>query len=430
MTESEISTARSGPDGMVAGPRLVITGAAGYIGAALAAAARRDGWRVVALGRSPDPTVPSHPWRLGEDPPAEALAGADAVIHLAHQWAAPGAQGEDPNIPGTERLLEATRRHGVRRVVFASSISAREDALNAYGRLKWRVEQTLRAPVELSARIGLVYGGADAGLWGLLCKLVRLTPILPMVGGGRPIQPIRMDELCDGLLRLARMPAPTRAVYGLASPTTISFSAFLRTVARLRFHRPLMVISLPLGPVLAAVDLVSRVVPAINRERVLGLAGLPVIDNAADIAELGLEIRSVVDGLAPFARRKAILREGRALLRYVLGVSPPMGMLRHYVTGIESYGGGRPLDLPAPLLTVPGLLRLAEPVGGKGEGRHTLVERLEMAMILAESQPVGARRLYDYGGTPRWKSVLGLVGIGAIEALLLPVRMVLGRRYR
>jgi uronate dehydrogenase len=106
---------------------VLLTGAAGRIGAVLRGGLPERGWAV----RSLDVVAVSDP-RPGEehvvadvtDPAAmaEAVSGASAVVHLA------GVSGESTwaavshaNIDGTHCVLEAARRAGVRRVVLASS---------------------------------------------------------------------------------------------------------------------------------------------------------------------------------------------------------------------------------------------------------------------------------------------------------------------
>src|ERR1700742_2762672 len=80
--------------------RVLITGATGTIGLALADALKARGDQVVALSRDPERgqrVLPDgaevHPWPDPESapPPAEALAGADAVVTLlgepvAQRW--------------------------------------------------------------------------------------------------------------------------------------------------------------------------------------------------------------------------------------------------------------------------------------------------------------------------------------------------------
>ena len=111
--------------------RVLITGAAGYIGRRLARGLEADHDL-----RLSDVSVPSDDprWlRLDVTRPAdvaEALRGVEAVIHLA---VASGHEGDyeddafnqvrfDINVKGTWNVLEAARRASVRRFVFTSSL--------------------------------------------------------------------------------------------------------------------------------------------------------------------------------------------------------------------------------------------------------------------------------------------------------------------
>ena len=106
------------------------------------------------------------------------------------------------NFDGTSALLQACRAAGLGRFVFVSSQSARPDAANVYGRVKWRIEQVLAGDREVSARVGLVYGGPPRAMFGLLSRLTARLPVLPMIDPWREVQPIHIDEVCEGLLRL------------------------------------------------------------------------------------------------------------------------------------------------------------------------------------------------------------------------------------
>lgn len=107
--------------------RLLITGAAGRLGSHL-----RQGLKPHVAAMRLSDIAPMAPARAGEevvtcdlaDKPAvgRLMAGCDAVVHLG------GIPNEQPferiveaNIKGVVHLYEAARRHGVRRVVYASS---------------------------------------------------------------------------------------------------------------------------------------------------------------------------------------------------------------------------------------------------------------------------------------------------------------------
>lgn len=412
--------------------RLVVTGASGYIGASFVRAAKDAGWKVRVLGRSSEPDVEAIPWRLGGSVADQALNDVDAVVHLAHQWHTAKSGNGDVNLSGTKLLLEACRRNKIRRFVMASTISARQDALNHYGREKGKIEQLLEAPGEIAARIGLVYGRHEQAMWGMICRLARL-PALPMVGIDQPVQPIAMDELCSGLLALAAIDNPSQPWYGLAAAEPVRFGDVLRTISRIKYGKPLLLIGLPLPLVLFLVDIAQKLVPAINRERVYGLVGLPFVDCAASLKELNLKLEPLAERLDEMFRTRRLLKEGRVLLRYCLGHAPGSSMVRNYVRGVRAYGGGRPVPLPLLARIHPALLRCVEPMGKEAPEagsalRTNLASRLEMAAILVESDPSGAARMYDYRGRGRLKIILDIGFNLAVETTLFPCRALFQRR--
>jgi len=100
---------------------VLLTGAAGRIGAALRTRLPEYGWQVRGFDREPAPDS-----IIGDvTNPADldaAFAGVAAVVHLAGQpTEAPWPVLREANVDGLVQLFEAARRAGVRRVVFASS---------------------------------------------------------------------------------------------------------------------------------------------------------------------------------------------------------------------------------------------------------------------------------------------------------------------
>ena len=104
--------------------RVLITGATGTIGLALADALRARGDQVVAVSRDPERAqrvlgdgVVVHPWPdpEREPPPAEALAGVDAVVNLlgepvAQRWTDTAKQRiRDSRVRGTRAVVAALK---------------------------------------------------------------------------------------------------------------------------------------------------------------------------------------------------------------------------------------------------------------------------------------------------------------------------------
>lgn len=101
--------------------RCAITGAGGYVARALVAELERDHELTLLSRLRPDS---AHSWVAGsvlsEDDCLRAFEGAEAVVHVA-AVPDPAPDTFTVNTSGTYNALEAARKQGVRRVVFASS---------------------------------------------------------------------------------------------------------------------------------------------------------------------------------------------------------------------------------------------------------------------------------------------------------------------
>lgn len=408
---------------------LIITGGTGYIGARLARTAIARGFDVTALARSPRGLPEGArfvPWQLGEPLPASAVAYSslsNVLVHLAHAWSTSTLDGDestDVNVAGTRVLLHSSQAQQVRRFVFVSSQSARADALNLYGRVKYRIEECLHGGSTIAVRVGLVYGGAAAGLFGLMLRLAGL-PILPMVGATNMVQPIHVDEVCDALLLLTSGCSTGRV--HVASPAPMTFGAFLKLLACECHAHSLPIVPVPLSPILSLCRLTEYLpfVPTVDRERVLGLAGVRVMETAEDLANLGLIVRPVTEHLrhSP-AGRKGLLVEGRTLLRYVLGGRPSTILLRRYARAIRKVAPqSGPMGFTSIVIIWPATLRFIERLQRDG----TLERRLDVAAALLEASPLGARALFGGPNRSRVLRILEVLAELSVDAIALPVRV-------
>ena len=124
---------------------VLVTGASGFVGSAVARRLREAGFAVRALVRLRSPTT--HLAELGldfvtgdlRDPGSlrDALAGVRYLFHVAadyRMWARNPQEMIDTNVAGTRALMQEAMRAGVERVVYTSSVAtlaARTDGASA-----------------------------------------------------------------------------------------------------------------------------------------------------------------------------------------------------------------------------------------------------------------------------------------------------------
>jgi nucleoside-diphosphate-sugar epimerase len=159
--------------------RILVTGAAGLIGSAVAKALRAAD-TVVGLDLKPGPQVDL----VADIRDPLPLHGFDAVVHVAalhapHVGLAPDAAFRSVNVDATARLLDAALTAGVSRFVFTSTTSVYGHALEpADGRAAWIDEQVEPRPRDIYDETKLAAEALvrSAGLPGAILRMSRCFP--------------------------------------------------------------------------------------------------------------------------------------------------------------------------------------------------------------------------------------------------------------
>jgi UDP-glucose 4-epimerase len=255
---------------------VLVTGASGFVAAALIPQLTAAGWQVRAAERRPGsaPVLPNvtavaSP-DLGPDADwAPALAGCDAVIHLAARVHVMRDTANDPlaafrasNSAGTARLAQQAAAAGVQRMVLVSSIKVNGEGtapgrpyrasdvpapMDPYGQSKAEGEEALWAICAHSHLQGvvirppLVYGPGVKGNFASLMRAVAKRRPLPLGSVDNRRSLVAVDNLASALVCVVSHPAANGQTFLVSDDETLSTPDLIRRLAVALGRRPRLV---------------------------------------------------------------------------------------------------------------------------------------------------------------------------------------------
>lgn len=164
---------------------------------------------------------------------AAALAGADAAVNLVGILHPSGAQTfEAVHAEGAGTVARAAAEAGLRHLVHISAIGADPDSPARYARTKAAGEAAVRAafPAATILRPSVVFGPEDDFL-NRFAALARISPVLPLIGGGHTrFQPVYVGDVAGAVLAALDRADAAGRTYELGGPRTYSFRELLAFV--------------------------------------------------------------------------------------------------------------------------------------------------------------------------------------------------------
>ena len=257
--------------------RMLVTGASGFVGRALAAHLAARGHDVVPAVRRAREDAPAGAVEVGEVDGAtdwrRALAGVDAVVHLAARVHVLREEAADPpaafravNVEGTAALARAAAAAGARRLVFLSSVGVNGGVTHGrafteadpprphtpYARSKLEAEGALaevarETGVEtVVVRAPLVHGAEAPANFRRLLALVRSGLPLPFASVRNRRTLVGVDNLCAFLALCLSAPAAAGETFLVGDGEDVSTPALVRALAR-GMGRPARLVPFPPG---------------------------------------------------------------------------------------------------------------------------------------------------------------------------------------
>jgi uncharacterized protein YbjT (DUF2867 family) len=270
---------------------ILLTGGTGYIGGRLLRRLEDDGRTVRCLARQPDKVRTGSPTTevvrgdcLDEASLAPAFAGIDAAYYLVHSMGA-GPAFADLDRQAATNFGRAAAGAGVRRIIYLGGLADRQDEASKHLRSRVETGEALRAAgvpvVELRSSIVI---GAGSLSFEMIRALVERLPVMVCPRWvDTPTQPIAIDDVLAHLVAALALPEGRDAIFEIGGPDIVSYGDMMRTYARLRGLRRVLLRVPVLTPRLSGLWL-ALITPAqarVGRALVEGLKTATIVRSSA-----------------------------------------------------------------------------------------------------------------------------------------------------
>jgi nucleoside-diphosphate-sugar epimerase len=287
--------------------RILVTGAAGFVGTVLVNMLLSEGYSVNAFVHHRKATKFSQSDRLSifygdvrdVDSIIRALAQVDVIVHLA------AAKSDERssyqvNVEGAQNLVVACKSRSVRRIIELTTQASPE---GVYGSTKRQAAQVLRTSgldVTILAA-NLIYGDDQDGAFGRVIRYVKLLPVVPVTGAGRTrLWPIHVDDVCQAIVACLRRDRTIGETFVLAGRDGVTLDEFVDLASqRLGVRRRKLHIPLSLSLLVARIMVAIFPRPPISVSNVLGVNQEVEVDHdiSGMVYELGIEPVRLDEGL-------------------------------------------------------------------------------------------------------------------------------------
>src|SRR5256712_1745179 len=222
---------------------ILITGATGYIGRHLVARLVADGERPRCLVRDINRAkrlLPVDKVELVQgattspDSLHAAVQDVDTIIHAAFLTAdrkqSTGNEYEKTNVQGTANLIKAAKKAGVKRIIVISGLGTKPDKPGSYMQGRYLAEKMVKeSGLDWTIIQPSVLFGKDAPFIKGLTDLIRTSPVVPLIGGGKIMfQPIYVEDVVAVIIKVLQEPERTKnKTYTIGGPAYYSFTQII-----------------------------------------------------------------------------------------------------------------------------------------------------------------------------------------------------------
>lgn len=233
----------------VAGMRVLVAGASGFVGSRLCPELETAGHEVLAMTRHPAKYRGAGKAVRGDVADVgslrDALKGVEAAYYLVHSLDSADFKRRDAD--AARAFARAAAGVGLRRIVYLGGLGNDADALSDHLASRREVERLLGetgVPVTV-LRAGIVVGHGGTS-WELTRQLVEHLPamVTPRWVGTRT-QPIAVADVVRYLVGVLDHPEAAGRTFDIGGPEVLAYRDMLQRVAAIE-GRPLLILPVPL----------------------------------------------------------------------------------------------------------------------------------------------------------------------------------------
>jgi uncharacterized protein YbjT (DUF2867 family) len=241
-------------------PLVTVFGGSGFVGRHVIRALAKRGYRIRVAVRRPDLAGFLQPlgnvgqislvqanlrYRNSID---RAVEDADHVINCVGILHESGRNTFNAVQEFGARAVAEAARNANATLTHISAIGANTNSDSSYARTKGRAEAAIHSikPDAIIFRPSIIFGPED-GFFNKFADMARLSPVLPLIGGGNmKFQPVYVGDVAEAVARAVDGKLATGKIYELGGPEVLTFRECLQTILRVT-SRKRRFIPLPFG---------------------------------------------------------------------------------------------------------------------------------------------------------------------------------------
>jgi len=290
-------------------PRILLTGATGYVGGRLLPLLIRDGHAVRCLTRRPfDQTNLASPLvqvaignALDVESLNKALVGIETAYYLIH------SMGDKQDFEQTDRraaenFANACTAQGVQRIIYLGGLGDPSDQLSKHLRSRQEIGDILRSStataIEFQASIII---GSGSLSFEMIRALVERLPVMICPKWVRVLaQPIAIEDVLEYLVEALKIPFDQSKIYEIGGPEQVSYGEIMQRYAKQRGLRRFMIPVPFLTPYLSSLWLgfVTPLYSRVGRKLVDSLRNPTLVSNDEAKKDFSIEPRSLDESIA------------------------------------------------------------------------------------------------------------------------------------